>query len=526
MSAFEQAWLFLKQGALPNLFGDDDDEDKKPQLPNIFDNSGNLLSVKDNKVSAQEPQPLSAPANIAPIGDGPQLAVLGHRKWGLMHDDQYPKEALYQDMERFDESMQQWIDIHGRPSHIISGGYGGTDDLAQQWADDNEIPLTVHSPRFKEDGRFKALGARNDRIVDSASHFLLFPHPMGSATQDAWMKANATGKPIHTQSVVGPDAPIRDVTQTDNEEIPHWYREFIGDDRAKIVPEDSKKRTEGSAQDKLAAAMRNLHGKQYGNLRMRVQSNAERANKTSSGTVAGFPTRAAFTSKSGRYIPKDTRTDDEKAHDRLIEMAQEAGSQIQVQPREGGGKSKEQQLEELREARDFYNEHGDKFMSDQQAQAMGSLPVSTTAPTPMSEHHEAQMHEDMAAAQEGREPEKLERRAVRIPAHRGTRGGRNRDEVQFADDNADAEDMAVEADGDLEAAELKRRIKFNERELKDAKRLGRPPDELSTEKDENGKLEELSDPHFIDDLRFQKMLRGLSPIDAAFLVIKGCINAR
>ena len=286
MSAFERAWLFLKQGGLPDLFGgDDDDEDKKPQLPDIFGADGNIAAPTPKttqKVSAQPDTQLSAPA-ISPIGEGPQLAVLGHRDWGLMHDETYPKEALYQDMERFDDKMQEWIDIHGRPSHIISGGYGGTDDLVQQWAEDNEIPMTVHAPNFKEDGRWNAIGARNDRIVDAASHFLLFPHPMGSATNDAWAKANRTGKPIHTHSVTGnPDEPLRDAKPPEKKDMPHWYREFIGDMGAKILPEHSKKRVAVGDKDRLTAAMRRIHGKQYAGGRMRTQSKTDRENRTRS----------------------------------------------------------------------------------------------------------------------------------------------------------------------------------------------------------------------------------------------------
>ena len=517
MSAFERAWLFLKQGGLPDLLGDDDD--KPPQLPDIFDSRGNLAADAPKaaqKVSAQPDTQMSAPA-ISAIGAGPQLAILGHRGWGMMHDEEYPKEALYEDMERFDDKMQEWIDIHGPPSHIISGGYGGTDDLAQQWAEDNKIPLTVHAPNFKEDGRWDAIPQRNNRIADSASHFMLFHHPMGSATQDAWQKANARGKPVHTHSILGdPNEPIRDAKPAEKEKLPHWYREFIGDMGAKILPENSKKRVAVGDKDRLAAAMRRVHGKEFAQGRMRTQSKTDREHRTSSGTTEGFPMRAPFTSASGRHIPKDTRTDEEKQYDRLIEMARESGSGINIEPREGGGRSKEDQLEEIRERKRLSNEEAT------QQRAMGNLPIPRGPASPDSAHHEAQMHEDMAAAQEGRPAKRLTRK---VPAHRGTRGGRSREDTQFADDMEDSDAVDSEQDDEIHEEELVRRLRYNADEDRKARQLGRAPDPLPL-LDEDGNLTDLDDPHFIDDLRFKKMLTGLTPIDAAFAVIKGFSYAR
>lgn len=562
MSAFERAWLFLKSGnsdeddeaygpptkdygnQLPDLFSDESHAETPPdfsvrdaELPDIFGAKGNMpaLPKKDvvpkEKVSSQRPQQLNAPANtsgvppIAPIGEGHQLAVLGHRNWGNMHDETYSREKLYEDMNIFDDKMQEWIEEHGMPSHIISGGFGGTDDLVQQWCEDNDVPNTVHSPNFRRDGKWSAIGMRNDRITDAATHHLLFTSPMGQATQDAWMKANGKGKPVHVHSISSPpDTPLKDGSAGEKDEQPHWYRDFIGDKGAKIMPEDDEKRLAVGDKDRLTAAMRRVHGRQYQGGRMRVQSARERENKTSSGTAEGFPLRAPFTSASSRHLPRDTRTEEEKMHDRLLDMANESGANIEMQPREGGGRSKEDQLEEIRERKRLSNEEAT------QERAMGNLPIGTRAINPMSDHHEEQMREDMAALQEGRESQKITRTAV--PAHRGTRGGRSQNQEEelpdlFGGGDAESdedEDINDPESNELAAQELQRRIAYNHGEPVRAKQSARLQQPLPLT-DDDGMLIELKDPHWIDDLRFQKMLRGLSPIDAAFSIIKGYMYA-
>ena len=514
MSAFERAWLFLKQGGLPNLFGDDDeDSTQRPTLPDIFDEGGNLPPTKDSTSVGTQPVQQLAGSAISHIGEGPQLAILGHRKWGLMHDDNYPQEALYEDMERFDDKMQEWIALHGMPSHIISGGFGGTDDLVQQWADDNDVPLTVHPPDFQRDGRWTALGERNSRIVDSATHMLLFPHPLGTATQDAWHKAIQRGMPTHVHSITSPPTKeLEDGLPKPKAQQDHWYREFMGDAGAQVLPENRSRTSrrdeaQGDINPRLAAAIRRVHGQ---GPRMRTQSRREREAGTSGGSVLGLPQRAGFTRRSGRHLPKDTRTEEEKAHDRLIEMAQEAGSLIDIQPREGGGKSVEQQLAEIREARELSNEEAE------QAHAMANLPIPRHPVTDEQRIHEEQMHEDVAAMEEGRAPRKI----TQIPAHRGTRGGRREEPEKDLFDLAQ-EDEDIHYPGRHETAdkELKRRIAYNREEPTRARQSGRRIEELPL-MDEDGRLIDLEDPHFIDDLRFIKMLRAMSPIDQAFSIIK------
>ena len=334
-----------------------------------------------------------------------------------------------------------------------------------------------------------------------------------------------------------PNEPIRDAKPAEKEELPHWYREFIGDMGAKILPENSKKRVAVGDKDRLAAAMRRVHGKEFAQGNMRTQSKTDRENRTSSGRVEGFPMRAPFTSASGRHIPKDTRTDEEKQYDRLIEMARESGSGINIEPREGGGRSKEEQLEEIRERKRLSNEEAT------QQQAMGNLPIPRGPASPDSAHHEAQMHEDMAAAQEGRPAKRLTRK---VPAHRGTRGGRSREDAQFQEDKDDSQhaEQLREAEHDdmlnteyhfgekrflhpLVEQEHQRRLRYNEDDERRARQLGRQPEPLPIIDGTTGyTMADLDDPHFIDDLRFKKMLIGLSPIDAAFAIIKGFSYAR
>ena len=75
------------------------------------------------------------------------------------------------------------ISVWGKPGVIISGGARGADAMAERWAKEHGIPLTV----FKADWKLgtNAGPRRNRDIMKLATHVLAFPSNEGRGTQHA-----------------------------------------------------------------------------------------------------------------------------------------------------------------------------------------------------------------------------------------------------------------------------------------------------------------------------------------------------
>tara|TARA_R110002020_G_scaffold118792_7_gene271429 strand:- start:9627 stop:12026 length:2400 start_codon:yes stop_codon:yes gene_type:complete len=165
-------------------------------LKSVFDLGG-------DDVTTQPEQPLQAPAEVEEQ-QRLALGIVGSRD--------------FHDLERFDDKMAEWIDEHGMPTHVVSGGAQGADAMAQQWADDNGIPFIVHKPNYRAHGQYDATGMRNKKIVDSSDHILAFPSIHGGGTMNTVQHALAAGKPTHMHYIEHPaDTPLKRVNQQERE---------------------------------------------------------------------------------------------------------------------------------------------------------------------------------------------------------------------------------------------------------------------------------------------------------------------
>jgi hypothetical protein len=101
-----------------------------------------------------------------------------------------------------DSSIAGLVQQHGNITEIISGGARGADRLAEQYAHQHAIPLTIFYPDWYAHG-LKAGPMRNTRIVQAADHVLAFWDYNSRGTMDTINKAVAANKPVtivHTRT--------------------------------------------------------------------------------------------------------------------------------------------------------------------------------------------------------------------------------------------------------------------------------------------------------------------------------------
>lgn len=442
MSAIDKAWYMLKQKSLFDYASDDDDEeedeyaDQKRQIAEAKD----LLSVLTGGTmqnltpefggTGNEPKPATAPKakvrapakTAAPAAkpelEGTHLAVLGHKDFGNFPPNELlplnPMNRLneyYDALGVIDDQMGAWIDKNGMPDSIITGGHGGVDEMVERWANDNNIPVKVIPPDFKGDGKYTAIGVRNGKILDNATHMLGIHHPLeDNWTQDAMMQAMGRGIPVDVHSLIAPEKGQRRLgsnkvsVKDRGKETADWYREFVGDDKDHagkrvrvITPKQRKKLDEMSAQDRLQDAIGRVHGREFKTGRMNVQSAKQReAGVKDTQRVEGLPMRAPLRNYTRRHLPRDERTDEEKENDRLLEMAREmaeaTGGAITTDLEESGQRTPAQQMADRRRAREQKNRE----------QAMANLPVDPkgSVMTEEQKRNEERMFADIGALAE------------------------------------------------------------------------------------------------------------------------------
>lgn len=443
MSAIDKAWYMLKQKSLFDYASDDDDEeedeyaDQKRQIAEAKD----LLSVLTGGTMANltpefggtgnEPKPATAPkakvrapaktaapAAPKPELEGTHLAVLGHKDFGNFPPNELlpinPMNRLneyYDALGVIDDQMGAWIDKNGMPDSIITGGHGGVDEMVERWANDNNIPVKVIPPDFKGDGKYTAIGTRNGKILDNATHMLGIHHPLhDNWTNDAMMQAMGRGIPVDVHNLLAPEKGQRRLgankvsVKDRGEETANWYREFIGDDKDHagkrvrvITPKQRKKLDEMSAEDRLNEAIGRVHGREFKTGRMNVQSAKQReAGVKDTKRVEGLPMRAPLRNYTRRHLPRDERTEEEKENDRLLEMAREmaeaTGGAITTDLEESGQRTPAQKLADRRRAREQKNRE----------QAMANLPVDPkgSVMTEEQKRNEERMFADIGALAE------------------------------------------------------------------------------------------------------------------------------
>lgn len=80
-------------------------------------------------------------------------------------------------------------------SEIVSGGAVGVDSLAEQYAKEHNIPLTVFLPEYKRYGRAAPL-KRNEQIANYADTVLAFWDGKSRGTKFTIDYCKGTGKPV------------------------------------------------------------------------------------------------------------------------------------------------------------------------------------------------------------------------------------------------------------------------------------------------------------------------------------------
>jgi len=114
---------------------------------------------------------------------GIRLAIVGSRHMGDPdHDSSYPM---------FRDRMNGWVEEHGTPEIVISGGAKGADSMAERWAAENGIPFRLHPADWNgfdhERGRPHGKSAgpvRNSHIVNDSTHAIAFLEPHSKGTQN------------------------------------------------------------------------------------------------------------------------------------------------------------------------------------------------------------------------------------------------------------------------------------------------------------------------------------------------------
>jgi len=85
-----------------------------------------------------------------------KLAVIGSRSFNDF--DLLNKEILF---------------LNNKPSEIISGGANGADLLAEKWAIDNQIKLTIIKPNWSLYGKGAGI-KRNEKIINDCNYCIAF----------------------------------------------------------------------------------------------------------------------------------------------------------------------------------------------------------------------------------------------------------------------------------------------------------------------------------------------------------------
>ncbi len=112
---------------------------------------------------------------------GVRLAVVGSRGWS----DRARLFAVLDDRS---------------PLAVVSGGAGGADTLAEEWARSRGVPCTVIRPDYAKHGRGAPL-IRNKTIVESADAVLAFWDGKSRGTLNAIDHARKAGKDVEIVSI-------------------------------------------------------------------------------------------------------------------------------------------------------------------------------------------------------------------------------------------------------------------------------------------------------------------------------------
>ncbi len=109
----------------------------------------------------------------------------------------------YNDYDYFKQRVDAWIENHGPVDGFVSGGATGVDTMAERYAKEAGIPITVLRPDWRPNGRYDPSAGlrRNTDIVAACDALIAFPSPMSKGTPDSMKKAREAGKDVTVYSV-------------------------------------------------------------------------------------------------------------------------------------------------------------------------------------------------------------------------------------------------------------------------------------------------------------------------------------
>lgn len=112
-----------------------------------------------------------------------KVAIVGYRK--------------FNDYSKFLEEVSSVLQARDwEITEIVSGGAAGTDTLAELFAAELNIPITIHEAQWYRYGR-AAGPVRNRRIVKDSNVMIAFLHADSQGTKNSIKQMAEAGKPVH-----------------------------------------------------------------------------------------------------------------------------------------------------------------------------------------------------------------------------------------------------------------------------------------------------------------------------------------
>lgn len=103
--------------------------------------------------------------------------------------------AGYRGYSDYDDFEKKLSSLNLKIDRIVSGGANGADKLAELYASQNKIPITIYSPDWKQYGKGAGL-LRNTQIVNSIDYLIAFVSKKSVGTWDTIRKAKQNSTKI------------------------------------------------------------------------------------------------------------------------------------------------------------------------------------------------------------------------------------------------------------------------------------------------------------------------------------------